>query len=144
MGGACRSSHQLKFPLKSVTSVGRGGAQNKLRRAQSCEGVERHSALKSDERYNRMTDRNKQNAQEGALARLIVETLNLEVPPSEIDPEAPLYGEGLGLDSIDILEIAVAVSKEFGVKLRADDKNNRQIFSSLRSLNGCIQLHRAG
>jgi acyl carrier protein len=91
-----------------------------------------------------MTDRNKQTAQEGDLARLIVKTLNLEVPPSEIDPEAPLYSEGLGLDSIDILEIALAVSKEFGVKLRADDKNNRQIFSSLRNLNGYIQLHRAG
>jgi len=91
-----------------------------------------------------MTDRNKQNAQEGDLAQLICKTLNLEVQPSEIDPEAPLYGEGLGLDSIDILEIALAVSKEFGVKLRADDKNNRQIFSSLRNLNGYIQLHRAG
>ena len=91
-----------------------------------------------------MTDRNNQTAQEGDLARLIVKTLNLEVQPSEIDPQAPLYSEGLGLDSIDILEIALAVSKEFGVKLRADDKNNRQIFSSLRNLNGYIQLHRAG
>jgi acyl carrier protein len=91
-----------------------------------------------------MTDRNKQNAQEGDLARLIVKTLNPEVQPSEIDPEAALYGEGLGLDSIDILEIAVAVSKEFGVTLRADDKNNRQIFSSLRNLNGYTHLHRAG
>ena len=78
------------------------------------------------------------------MASLICKTLNLEVQPSEIDPEAPLYAEGLGLDSIDILEIALAVSKEFGVKLRADDKNNRQIFSSLRNLNGYILLHRAG
>jgi acyl carrier protein len=90
-----------------------------------------------------MTDRNKQTAQEGDLARLIVKALNLEVQPSEIDPEAPLYSEGLGLDSIDILEIALAVSKEFGVKLRSDDKNNRQTFSSLRNLNVYIQLHRA-
>jgi len=91
-----------------------------------------------------MTDRDKQTAQEGDLARLICKTLNLEVQPSEIDPEAPLYAEGLGLDSIDILEIALAVSKEFGVKLRADDKNNRQIFSSLRNLSMYIQSHRAG
>lgn len=91
-----------------------------------------------------MTDLNGRNTQEADLARLIVTTLNLEVEPAEIDPEAPLYGEGLGLDSIDMLEIALAVSKEFGVKLRADDKNNKQVFSSLRSLNGYIQLHRAG
>ncbi|HTZ78546.1 MAG TPA: phosphopantetheine-binding protein [Stellaceae bacterium] len=89
-----------------------------------------------------MTDHNEQNAQESALAQLIVKTLNLEVKSEEIDPDAPLYGEGLGLDSIDMLELALAVSKEFGVKLRADDKNNRQIFSSLRSLNGYIQLNR--
>lgn len=89
-----------------------------------------------------MTDVNAQNAQEADLALLIVKTLNLEVEPVAIDPEAPLYGEGLGLDSIDMLEIALAVSKEFGVKLRADDKNNKQVFSSLRSLNGYIQLHR--
>jgi acyl carrier protein len=74
-------------------------------------------------------------AQEAELARLIVAALNLEVRASEIDPEAPLYGEGLGLDSIDMLEIALVVSKEFGVKLRANDENNEKIFSSLRSLN---------
>jgi acyl carrier protein len=92
-----------------------------------------------------MTDnRNGQNAQESDLAHLIVRTLNLEVEAVDIDPEAPLYGDGLGLDSIDMLEIALAVSKEFGVKLRADDKNNKQVFSSLRSLNGYIQLHRVG
>lgn len=91
-----------------------------------------------------MTDRNQQNVQEAELARLIVNTLNLDIQPAAIDPEAPLYDEGLGLDSIDMLEIALAVSKEFGVKLRADDKNNDVIFSSLRSLNGYIQQHRGG
>jgi acyl carrier protein len=90
-----------------------------------------------------MTERNGQNLQEAGLAQLIVTTLNLEVDAAEIDPVAPLYGEGLGLDSIDMLEIALAVSKEFGVKLRTDDKNNKQIFSSLRSLNTYIQQHRA-
>jgi acyl carrier protein len=89
-----------------------------------------------------MTDRNGQSAQEAELALLIVKTLNLEIQPSEIDPETPLYGEGLGLDSIDMLETALAVSKVFGVKLRADDENNERIFSSLRSLNGYIQQHR--
>jgi len=77
--------------------------------------------------------------QELALAELIVTTLNLEKRPSEIDPEAPLYGAGLGLDSIDILEIALAVSKTYGIRLRSDGENNQQIFSSLRSLNRHIQ-----
>lgn len=81
-------------------------------------------------------------AQEADLARLIVTTLNLEIAPVEIEPEAPLYGEGLGLDSIDILEIALAVSQNYDVKLRADDENNTQIFSSLRSLNRYIHQHR--
>jgi acyl carrier protein len=90
-----------------------------------------------------MAGANGQTAQEAVLASLIVKTLNLEVAAPEIDPQAPLYGEGLGLDSIDMLEIALAVSKEFGVKLRADDKNNRQIFSSLRSLTAHIEQQRA-
>ncbi len=81
--------------------------------------------------------------QELALAELIVTTLNLETRPSEIDPEAPLYGAGLGLDSIDILEIALAVSKSYGIRLRSDDGNNQKIFSSLRSLNQHIQQFRA-
>ena len=89
-----------------------------------------------------ITDDNIQSAQEAELARLIVKTLNLEVPAAEIDPQAPLYGEGLGLDSIDMLEIALVVSQQFGVKLRADDKNNMQIFGSLRSLNAYIQQNR--
>lgn len=89
-----------------------------------------------------MTDSNAQSAQEAELAHLIVKTLNLDVPATDIDPQAPLYGEGLGLDSIDMLEIALAVSQQFGVKLRADDKNNVQIFSSLRNLNTYIQQKR--
>lgn len=81
-------------------------------------------------------------AQEGELARFIVSALNLEVDAAEIDPLAPLYGEGLGLDSIDILELSLAISKTYGVQLRADDENNLKIFSSLRSLNRYIQQHR--
>jgi len=68
--------------------------------------------------------------------------LNLEVQAEDIDPEAPLYGEGLGLDSIDILELALAVSRAYGIKLRSDDENNRKIFSSLRSLNRHIRQRR--
>lgn len=77
------------------------------------------------------------------LARLIVTALNLEARAEDIDPAAPLYGEGLGLDSIDILEVALAVSKAYGVKLRADDENNRTIFSSLRNLSQHIQRQRS-
>ena len=77
------------------------------------------------------------------LAQLIVSALNLETRATAIDPEAPLYGDGLGLDSIDILEIALAVSKTYGIRLRSDDDNNQKIFSSLRSLNQYIQQARA-
>jgi acyl carrier protein len=84
-----------------------------------------------------------QTEQEIELAQLIVKTLNLEVTPTSIDPTAPLYGEGLGLDSIDILEVALAVSKVFGVKLQANNENNVVIFRSLRSLNEHIRQHRA-
>jgi acyl carrier protein len=68
------------------------------------------------------------------VARLIVEALNLDVRPEDIRPDAPLYGEGLGLDSIDILEVALVVSKRFGFQLRADSADNVRIFSSLTSL----------
>lgn len=77
------------------------------------------------------------------LARLMVATLNLDAQAEEIDPAAPLYGEGLGLDSIDILELALALSKAYGVKLRSDDADNRKVFASLRSLNRHIQERRA-
>ena len=89
-----------------------------------------------------MTDSHSQTTEEADLARLIVKSLNLETNAAEIDPEAPLYGEGLGLDSIDILEIALAVSQTYGVKLRSDDKDNQQIFQSLRALNTHIQALR--
>ncbi len=81
-------------------------------------------------------------ADELKLAQLIVATLNLETQPAAIDPIARLYGEGMGLDSIDILEVALAISKAYGVKLRSDDEHNLEIFSSLRSLNQHIQQHR--
>ena len=76
------------------------------------------------------------------VAGLIVAALNLDVAPAEIDADAPLYGEGLGLDSIDILEIALVVSKRYGVQLRADSQENQRIFASLRHLCGYIAAHR--
>jgi acyl carrier protein len=82
------------------------------------------------------------SAPELELAQLIVKTLNLETPATEIAPEAPLYADGLGLDSIDILEVALAVSQTYGVKLRSDDENNDKIFASLRSLSVYIQAQR--
>lgn len=68
------------------------------------------------------------------IAELMVQALNLDVAATEIDPDAPLYGSGLGLDSIDILEIALVVSKRYGLQLKSDNENNHQIFSSLRCL----------
>jgi len=90
-----------------------------------------------------MSDLKALSSTELDLATLIVNTLTLEANPEDIDPDAPLYGEGLGLDSIDILEVALAVSKTYGVKLRADDENNTKIFSSLRTLNSHIQQLKA-
>lgn len=77
------------------------------------------------------------------LATLFVEALNLEVAPQDIDPDAPLYGEGLGLDSIDILEVALIVSKKYGVQLRADSQENHKIFRSLRHLAEYIATQRS-
>ena len=77
------------------------------------------------------------------LASLFVKALNLEVAPQDIDPDAPLYGEGLGLDSIDILEVALIVSKQYGVHLRADAAENQQTFRSLRHLAEYIAVHRS-
>lgn len=73
-------------------------------------------------------------AQRAELAALIVSTLSLDTLPDEIDPQAPLFGDGLGLDSIDALEIALAVSRAYGFELRSDDQQNQRIFHSLDSL----------
>lgn len=76
------------------------------------------------------------------VADLVVKSLNLEITPAEIKPDDPLYGEGLGLDSIDILEVALVVSKKYGLQLRADHEDNTKIFSSLRSLSDHIAAQR--
>ncbi len=76
------------------------------------------------------------------VATLLVEALNLDVAPETIDPGAPLYGEGLGLDSIDILEVALVVSQRYGFQLRSDDEDNVRIFKSLASLADHIAANR--
>lgn len=78
------------------------------------------------------------------LASLIVESLNLEgIDPQQIDPAAPLFGDGLGLDSLDMLEIALVIQQRYGVKLKADDPQNETIFASLRSLAEHISAQQA-
>ena len=80
---------------------------------------------------------------EKEVADLIVEALNLEdVDASEIDPEEPLFGDGLGLDSIDALELALAITQKYSVQLKADDANVKEVFSSLRSLSAYVAEHR--
>ncbi|MCG5537188.1 MULTISPECIES: phosphopantetheine-binding protein [unclassified Halorhodospira] len=79
---------------------------------------------------------------EQELAEALVEALNLDVDADAIEPEAPLFGDGLGLDSIDALEIAMEVSRRYGVQLRADDADNQQVFFSLRSLAKYVDQHR--
>ena len=80
---------------------------------------------------------------EQEVAHLIVATLNLDIAPQDIAAEAPLFGEGLGLDSIDALELALAISRTYGFELRSDDARNRQVFASLRSLTGYIDETRS-
>ena len=77
------------------------------------------------------------------VAAMVVSALNLDMQAADIDPDAPLFGEGLGLDSIDILEVALVVSKRYGFQLRSDDENNLRIFSSLRHLAEHIAAQRS-
>ena len=85
-----------------------------------------------------------QTASDRELAQLLVESLNLEdVAADAIDPEAPLFNAGLGLDSIDALELALAISKRYGFQLRSDNDENRRIFASLRALSVHVQQHKA-
>lgn len=79
---------------------------------------------------------------EREIAELITQALNLDVPATAIDPEAPLYRDGLGLDSIDILEIALVVAKRFGIELKAENVENQQIFRSLRALTQFVATQR--
>lgn len=77
------------------------------------------------------------------VAQLIIDTIHLEdITADKIDPEAPLFREGLRLDSIDALEIALAISRRYGFQLRADGKDNTNIFLSLRTLSQYIEKNR--
>ena len=76
------------------------------------------------------------------VATLLVGALNLDVAPADIRPDDMLYGDGLGLDSIDMLELALVVSKQYGLELRAEHEDNHRIFTSLRSLSDHIAQHR--
>jgi len=113
-------------PMGRARNLGRLGEMGKMNKAA----------------MQRVLPGNALTAEELKLAQLIVSALNLETRAEDIDPTARLYGEGMGLDSIDILEIALAISKAYGVKLRSDDENNREIFNSLRTLNQHIQQQR--
>jgi len=88
-----------------------------------------------------------QSADELAMAQLLVQSLNLDgVDPAAIGPEAPLFGQNagsLGLDSIDALEIALAISQKYGVELKSDDDATKKSFASLRALSAFVQQKRA-
>jgi len=85
-----------------------------------------------------------QSDAERELAELLVESLNLEdVVAADIDPEAPLFNAGLGLDSIDALELSLAIGKRYGLQLRSDNDGNRRIFASLRALSAHVQQHKS-
>ncbi|MDX2251869.1 MAG: phosphopantetheine-binding protein [Nitrospira sp.] len=76
------------------------------------------------------------------LAKLIVQTLKLQIDPVSIQPEAPLFGDGLGLDSIDALELSLAISQTYGYQLKSSDPEIKTIFSSLRALANAVEKHR--
>jgi len=81
-----------------------------------------------------------QETLENEVAQLIIDCLSLEdITADEINPDEPLFNEGLGLDSIDALELSVSISKTYNIELRNNDANNKEIFSSLRSLAAFIQ-----
>lgn len=79
---------------------------------------------------------------EKEVAQLIVDAVGLDLPAADVDPQQRLFGEGLGLDSIDLLEIALAISSKYGFQLRSDDPENERIFASLRALSAHIARHR--
>lgn len=93
-----------------------------------------------------MSTNTSHTADELALAEVILQALDIDdMAPSELAPEAPLFGDdpdGLGLDSIDALEIALAVSQNYDVEVKADDENNKKIFTNVRSLSAYIQANR--
>lgn len=76
------------------------------------------------------------------VANLIVDTLNLEIAPTDIGPDDALFYQGLGLDSIDALELVLEISRTYGFEMRAEDEQNEQVFASLRALSDHIKSNR--
>jgi acyl carrier protein len=79
---------------------------------------------------------------EQEVAKLIVQSLKLKADPSSIQPDAPLFGDGLGLDSIDALELSLAIAQTYGYQLKSSDPEIKAMFSSLRALAQTIEKHR--
>jgi len=78
------------------------------------------------------------------LKVLLIQELNLEdMKAEDIDADAPLFGGGLGLDSIDALELAIVIERTYGVKIKSGDDNNEKIFSSIHALAEHIETHRS-
>ncbi len=85
-----------------------------------------------------------QTVAEQKLAELLIEVLNLEdVETNEIEPDEPLFGDGLGLDSIDALEIALAISQTYGVEMKAEDENTKEAFATLKSLSEFVEANKS-
>jgi acyl carrier protein len=82
------------------------------------------------------------NTAELELVALMVKTLNLEIAATTVDPEAPIFKEGLSLDSIDILEVSLAISKHYGIQMQSDDQNNDVIYRSVRNLSAYVEANR--
>jgi len=116
-----------------------GRLRHPLRKARVCEIPPRLSCSIHTYEASMPT----QTEAELALASLLVEALNLEdIEPASIDPQQPLFGSGLGLDSIDALEMALAISKKYGFQLRSDNDDNRRIFASLAALSAHVETQR--
>lgn len=80
---------------------------------------------------------------ETELAQMIIDELDItEVSVADVSADTPLYGEGFGLDSIDVLEIALLISKKYGFELRSDNPDNQKIYASLGSLAAYTAAHR--
>lgn len=84
-----------------------------------------------------------QTQAEALMAELLVETLGLEdIAAKDIDPTEPLFDDGLGLDSIDALEIALAISQQHGVEMKAEDESTKEAFATIRSLCEFVEQNR--
>ena len=76
------------------------------------------------------------------IKKMIIETLDLEdIDPGEIIDDEPLFVEGLGLDSIDALEIGLALQKQYGIKISSESEDTRQHFASINNLVALVESH---